>query len=211
MTFARRQILTAGLSAVTTCGAIVAGKGLLDRLIPADLREPAKAAPASIASDDTDVRPPAPAEVRRIFAHNTHTGEVLNAVYYEAGRYIPDALAAAKHVLRDWRNGQQHFMDPHLFDLLHNLRIRLGTNQPFQIWSGYRSPATNAMLHARSEQVASKSQHLLGKAVDITVEGVDLAHLHRAALSLRGGGVGFYPESGFVHVDVGRVREWAAA
>ena len=121
---------------------------------------------------------------------------------------MPDALAEAQKALRDWRNGEEHFMDPRLFDVMHGIQQRLETNQPFQIISGYRSPQTNAMMHARSEGVASHSQHMLGKASDIRVQGVDLARLHQAALSLKAGGVGYYPVSDFVHVDVARVRTW---
>jgi uncharacterized protein YcbK (DUF882 family) len=150
-------------------------------------------------------------EVRRVSVHNLHTGDKLDAVYFENGRYVPDALAEAMRVLRDWRNGQEHAMDPRLFDVLHNVSARLETTSPFQIISGYRSPATNAMLHSRSDGVASHSQHMLGKASDIRVQGVELAHLHKAALSLAAGGVGFYPVSNFVHVDVGPVRRWTGA
>ena len=110
--------------------------------------------------------------------------------------------------MRDWRNGQEHAMDPRLFDLLHAIQSRLEVKTPFQLISGYRSPQTNAMLHSDSHQVASKSQHVLGRASDIRVEGVDLANLHKAASSLKAGGVGFYPVSNFVHVDVGPVRQW---
>jgi len=151
----------------------------------------------------------AEAEVRRAFIHNLHTGETLNAVYFEGGRYVPDALAEAMRVMRDWRNGQEHAMDPRLFDALHGIRETLGVNKPMQLISGFRSPATNARLHAESGQVAAHSQHLLGKASDIRIEGVALDHLHRAALSLRAGGVGYYPQSDFVHVDVGPVRQWS--
>jgi uncharacterized protein YcbK (DUF882 family) len=102
-------------------------------------------------------------------------------------------------------------MDPRLFDVLHGLGAKLGSRQPFQLISGYRSPQTNAMLHAESGQVASHSQHLLGKASDIRIQGVPLARLHEAALSLRAGGVGYYPVSDFVHVDVGPVRKWSGS
>ncbi|HEX3700461.1 MAG TPA: DUF882 domain-containing protein [Phenylobacterium sp.] len=149
--------------------------------------------------------------VRRVALHNLHTGDKFDEVYWEKGAYVPDALAAAQHALRDWRNGEEHFMDPKLFDVLHGVSQKLGTAQPFQIISGYRSPKTNAMLHARSEGVASHSQHMLGKASDIRVQGVELTHLHNAALSLKAGGVGFYPVSNFVHVDVARVRTWQGA
>jgi len=162
--------------------------------------------------------PPAPPivkklvdDVRRAFVHNLHTGETLDAVYFENGVYVPDALRAAMKVLRDWRSGQEHFMDPRLFDLLHKLRLKMDVRGAFQIISGYRSAATNALMRKHSKEVAEHSQHILGKALDISMPGVELAHLHRAALSLRAGGVGFYPNSGFVHVDVGPVRQWAEA
>jgi uncharacterized protein YcbK (DUF882 family) len=147
-------------------------------------------------------------EMRRITLLNLHTGDRFDEVYWEKGAYVPDALAAAQRVLRDWRNGEEHFMDPKLFDLLHSISAKLETRSPFQIISGYRSPQTNAMLHERSAGVASHSQHVLGKAADIRVEGIDLANLHKAALSLEAGGVGLYPVSDFVHVDVARVRSW---
>jgi len=134
---------------------------------------------------------------------------VLDTVYWESGRYVPDALAEAMRVMRDWRNGEEHAMDPRLFDVLHAVQRKLEVNRPVQLVSGFRSPATNAMLHAESHQVAAHSQHLLGKASDIRIDGVDLRNLHRAALSLSAGGVGFYPQSDFVHVDVGPVRQWS--
>jgi uncharacterized protein YcbK (DUF882 family) len=148
------------------------------------------------------------ADVRRVVLHNLHTGDRFDEVYWEKGTYVPDALAAAQHALRDWRNGEEHFMDPKLFDVLHAISQKLETSQPFQIISGYRSPASNAAMHARSSGVAEHSQHMLGKASDIRVDGVELTHLHNAALSLKAGGVGFYPVSNFVHVDVARVRTW---
>ena len=153
----------------------------------------------------------APGEVRRAVLHNLHTGEAFDEVYFANGRYMPDALAAAQKVLRDWRTGDQHYMDPGLFDALHAIQGRLETRAPFQIISGYRSPRTNAMLHARSSGVASNSQHTVGKAVDVRIQGVDLNNLHRAALNVSAGGVGLYPVSNFVHVDVGRVRRWTGA
>jgi uncharacterized protein YcbK (DUF882 family) len=146
--------------------------------------------------------------VRKALLHNLHTGETFNEVYFEGGRYVPQALAEAMKVLRDWRNGQEHAMDPRLFDALHAISLKLETNKPFQIISGYRSPQTNAALHARSSGVASNSQHMVGKASDVRIEGVDLRNLHKAALSVSAGGVGFYPVSNFVHVDVARVRQW---
>lgn len=148
---------------------------------------------------------------RRVAFHNLHTGESLNAVYWEQGRYVPGALSEVNHVLRDYRSGDVHPIDPRLLDLLDTLSAQVETRGPFHVISGYRSPRTNAMLHARSHGVAIKSLHMKGLAIDIRLPDVDLAHLHRAALGLRGGGVGYYPGEDFVHVDVGPVRQWGGA
>ena len=145
---------------------------------------------------------------RLAHVHNLHTGESLRAVYYENGRYVPDALSELMKVLRDWRSGEEHLMDPRLFDVMHAVRAKLEVSAPFQVISGYRSAATNAMMHERSHGVAMNSQHVQGKASDVRLEGVELHHLRAAALELGAGGVGYYPVSNFVHMDVGPVREW---
>jgi uncharacterized protein YcbK (DUF882 family) len=196
MIIARRRVLTLGLASSAVCLLPLKAAGTLSS--PALLRGPDRGAALSSLSSP-----------RRAFLHNLHTGETLDEVYFAGGRYVPGALAEAMRVLRDWRDGEEHSMDPQLFDLLHDLRARTEASAPFQIISGYRSPATNAKLHAESHEVASKSQHMLGKALDIRIEGVDLSHLHQAALSLNAGGVGYYPRSDFVHVDVGPLRQWA--
>jgi uncharacterized protein YcbK (DUF882 family) len=213
MTPARRQILGYGMaSAVAAAGVVPMASALYPRvqepvLPPSDLRPQIE--PVETAANVT--APKLAEDVRRAFVHNLHTGETLDAVYYENGGYVPGALHAAMKVLRDWRSGEEHFMDPRLFDLMHTLRQKMEVRGAFQIVSGYRSAATNALMRKHSKEVAEHSQHILGKALDIGMEGVELAHLHRAALSLRAGGVGFYPNSGFVHVDVGPVRQWAEA
>jgi uncharacterized protein YcbK (DUF882 family) len=199
MDIARRSLLGLSAGAGLVAGVNPLGRSLIET--PPVLRA---AAPVP-----RPPSPPSPNDIRRAFLHNLHTGETLDAVYWEAGKYVPGALAEAMRVMRDWRDGQEHAMDPRLFDLLHAIQTRLEVNRPFQLISGYRSPATNAALHAESGEVAAHSQHLLGKASDIRVEGVELANLHRAALSLKGGGVGFYPVSNFVHVDVAAVRQWS--
>jgi len=150
-------------------------------------------------------------EPRRAILDNLHTGEKFNEVYFANGSYLPDALAEATRVMRDWRTGEERFIDPALFDALHAIRGKLETRAQFQIISGYRSPKTNAMLHGRSKGVATNSQHTVGKAIDVRVPGVELAHLNGAALAVGAGGVGFYPVSNFVHVDTGRVRQWRGA
>lgn len=145
---------------------------------------------------------------RSLAVVNLHTGEKLKATYWEAGRYVPDALSAMNHVLRDHRTGEVHEMAPSLLDLVTTLRQRLDTSETVQIISGYRSPKSNAALHARSNGVATRSLHMQGQALDIRIAGVDLTRLRDAALDLKAGGVGFYPGSNFVHVDIGRVRRW---
>jgi uncharacterized protein YcbK (DUF882 family) len=147
-------------------------------------------------------------EPRSVALHNLHTDERLEAVYWDDGRYVPDALAAVNHVLRDFRTGDEHMIDPRLLDLLTAVHGKVEAARPFQVISGYRSPRTNAMLHERSSGVASGSLHMQGMAIDVRVEGVALSHLHNAALDLGRGGVGLYPVSDFVHMDVGRVRRW---
>jgi uncharacterized protein YcbK (DUF882 family) len=205
MIVARRRALMLGLAT----SAIGLSSLRADAAIssPAGFRGAMDAAAASKSTRFADTE--ASSTARRAYLHNLHTGDTLDAVYFADGRYVPGALAAAMRVLRDWRDGEEHLMDPQLFDLLHHLRIRTEASAPFQIISGYRSPATNAMMHAESHEVAAKSQHMFGRALDIRIQGVDLARLHQAALSLRAGGVGYYPQSDFVHVDVGPLRQWS--
>ena len=151
--------------------------------------------------------PPEP-NPRRLALVNTHTGDAFNDAYWSAGDYVPEALLAIAHVMRDHRSGEVHAIDPRLLDLLHDLHASVGASAPYQIISGYRSPATNAALHAQSNGVASRSLHMEGRAIDIRIAGVDLPRLRDAAIQMGRGGVGFYPDSDFIHVDTGRVRRW---
>ena len=151
------------------------------------------------------------APVRSLSFFNTHTGERLKTTYCCDGKYEPEALKQINHILRDWRVDQVKPIDPNLLDLLHELSGTLETDSPYHIISGYRSPVTNATLRTKGGAhtgVASRSLHMVGKAIDIRVPGVRLDHLRGAARSLKLGGVGFYPSSNFVHVDTGRVRFW---
>lgn len=146
---------------------------------------------------------------RALSFYNTHTAERVKTVYWADGNYVPEGLAQANKVLRDFRTGEVHPIDPELFDLLHRAQMLTeAKGRTFEIISGYRSPKTNAMLNSKSHGVAKKSQHMLGKAMDVRLQGVQLDQLRKAALALKGGGVGYYPESNFVHMDTGRVRFW---
>lgn len=145
---------------------------------------------------------------RSLAIHNLNTGEKLEALYFDQGAYVPDALTAVNKVMRDRRTGDVHPIDPKLLDLLVALRGQMEATACYELICGYRSPATNAALHAHSRQVASNSLHIQGMAADVRIGGLDVQHLHKAALALRGGGVGLYPISDFVHLDVGPVRQW---
>jgi len=145
---------------------------------------------------------------RAIAFEHTHTGEKLAVTYAYGDTYVPQAITAIDRLLRDFRNGETHAIDPALLDQLHTLATVTGTKASFQVISGYRSPATNRMLQRNGGGVASHSLHLEGRAIDIRLADVPLADLRDAALSLEAGGVGYYAASDFVHVDTGRVRRW---
>lgn len=145
---------------------------------------------------------------RELAFRNLHTGETLRAAYWDGGQYQPDALAEINRILRDHRTGEVYPMERDLLNLLADLKRELGTKQPFEIISGYRSPKTNAKLAAASNGVAKRSLHMRGMAVDIRVPGVELPTLRDTAIAMKRGGVGYYAKSGFIHVDVGRFRTW---
>jgi uncharacterized protein YcbK (DUF882 family) len=147
-------------------------------------------------------------EPRILTMHNLNTGETLEALYWDKGAYVPDALEAVNKLMRDHRTGEQHPIDPKLLDLLAALHGRIEAKACYELICGYRTPQTNAEMHRRSRQVAGNSLHVQGMAADVRIGGQPLEILQKAALALRGGGVGLYPRSDFVHLDVGPVRQW---
>lgn len=146
-------------------------------------------------------------ECRALSFVHTHTGESLSCVYYEGG-YDPATLARVNHFLRDFRTDEVHVIDPGVLDILFAVRSRAGTDDPFHVISGYRSPATNAFLRSHSSGVARHSLHMEGRAIDIRLPGFPTRKLRDIGLALRRGGVGYYPGSDFVHLDTGRLRSW---
>jgi uncharacterized protein YcbK (DUF882 family) len=143
--------------------------------------------------------------------HHLHTGESLNIVYRIGNTYLPAAEERLNYFLRDHRTNDVSHYDPKEFDLLHSVMSRLGRpNGVIDVVCGYRTPESNEYLRTRGEDtgVARNSQHVQAKAIDIRVPGVRTRKLRDVALSLKGGGVGYYPVSKFVHVDVGPVRQW---
>lgn len=145
---------------------------------------------------------------RALSFHNLHTGESLNVTYWADGHHLPGALSEVNRILRDFRTDEVWPIDVGLLDLLHRVQQSLETTAPFHIISGYRSPATNKKLRTNSSSVAKRSLHMRGMAIDVRVPGRQLRTLHKAAVAQKSGGVGKYPKSNFVHMDVGRVRYW---
>lgn len=146
---------------------------------------------------------------RRLAFYNTHTQEELCICYYSNGVYQPEALNRINHILRDHRTNQVSPIDPQLLDLLHVVSSKIRPCDPFHVISGYRSTATNEMLRkCGGGGVAKKSMHMHGKAIDIRLPGYKTERLRDLCINLQAGGVGYYPESNFVHIDIGRFRTW---
>jgi uncharacterized protein YcbK (DUF882 family) len=145
----------------------------------------------------------------RLRLFHTHTGEKLDVVYRNGDSYVPAGLTALDHFLRDYRNGEVHHYDPRLFDLLYELLDSAGRPDSWiSIVCGYRNPQTNSSLRSHGHGVARHSLHMQAMAIDIRLPGTSIAKLRDLALALHEGGVGYYPASDFIHVDVGRVRHW---
>jgi uncharacterized protein YcbK (DUF882 family) len=149
------------------------------------------------------------AAARTLDMVHTHTGEAIDLVFAVGRDYVQASLAALNRFLRDHYTGDVGPIDPRLFDLLHRVQGMVGGAGRFEVISGYRCPATNDRLRRTGGGgVARRSLHMDGQAIDVRCTGVKLADLRDAALTLRGGGVGYYPREGFVHLDTGRVRAW---
>jgi len=145
---------------------------------------------------------------RRLKLFNNHTNESFSGPYWSRGRYLRDALSDIDYLLRDHRNGAVQAIDRDLLDLLYTLDTKVSSGAGLRVISGYRSPATNAMLVKQGQNVAKKSFHMKGMAIDIAVPGRKLTELRDAALREKRGGVALYSKPGFVHVDVGPIRTW---
>ena len=145
---------------------------------------------------------------RSLRFYNTHTGETLRTLFWADGQFIPEALQDINHLLRDHRNDKVAAMDPELLVLLDRVSSQFSNHEVIHVISGYRSPETNQKLAEASGGVAKNSMQMEGKANDVRIPGLDLERLHKAALALKGGGVGYYPDSQFVHMDTGRLRHW---
>lgn len=147
-------------------------------------------------------------DIRRIRMYSGRTGERIDMIYWIDGNYIEDAVKEVNHFMRDWRTNQVKKMDLRTVDIMaasHNL---LEVDEPYMLLSGYRSPQTNAMLRSRSRGVAKNSLHMRGQAADLRLSTRSVGQMARAAQACRGGGVGKYSRSNFVHMDCGELRTW---
>ena len=145
----------------------------------------------------------------RLLVFHTHTGERLDIVFRRGDKYVPEAIAKLDYFLRDHRTGEVRHFDPRMYDMLEELTYVVGhPSGQIDIVCGYRTPWSNEFLRARTAGVAKNSLHLRAEAIDLRMPGVETSQLREAALSLHDGGVGYYPHSDFIHVDIGRVRQW---
>ncbi|WP_339058169.1 YcbK family protein [Candidatus Regiella endosymbiont of Tuberolachnus salignus] len=145
---------------------------------------------------------------RTLKLNNIHTGESIKAEFSNGIGYNKEELVRLNYFFRDFRRNEVKSIDPQLYDQLYRLQHLLNTEKPIQLISGYRSPKTNESLRSQSSGVAKNSFHKVGRAVDFRIEGVPLARVRQAALTMRAGGVGYYPKSNFLHIDTGLVRTW---
>lgn len=149
-------------------------------------------------------------DIRRLRMYSGRTGEKIDTIYWIDGQYVREALREVNFFMRDWRDGQTIAIDQRSIDIIAATHKLLDTNEPYMLLSGYRSPATNAMLRSRSRGVARNSLHLTGKAADLRMRGRSVQQIAAAAEACKAGGVGRYSRSNFVHMDCGSVRNWGA-
>ncbi len=148
---------------------------------------------------------------RRLRLFNVNTNEAFDGVYWRDGNYLPPALSMLNQILRDHRANESTHMDPELFDLLHAIAQRVGTDDFYHVISAYRTPETNNAKVLKSRRVARNSQHMEGRAMDLRLPDMTTDGIARIALSMHEGGVGLYRRDGFVHIDTGEPRTWGAA
>jgi uncharacterized protein YcbK (DUF882 family) len=145
---------------------------------------------------------------RSLSLFNPRTKESFEGIYYCNGDYVPSALKIINHIMRDTRTDAVKTIDKNLLDLISAISLKLKPKEPFRVISGYRSPKTNNLLRKSGKGAAKNSYHLKGQAVDIRLPGHRISELRKAAYELKSGGIGYYPKSRFVHIDVGPIRYW---
>ena len=147
-------------------------------------------------------------DVRRIRMYSGRTGERMDTIYWIEGKYVPEAVNEVNYFMRDWRTDKVKDIDLRAIDIMAAAHNLMDVDEPYMLLSGYRSPQTNAMLRSRSRRVAKNSLHMKGQAADLRLATRSVSQMARAAAACRGGGVGKYSRSNFVHMDCGVVRTW---
>ena len=147
-------------------------------------------------------------DIRRLRMYSGRTGERIDMIYWIEGQYLKDAVKEVNHFMRDWRTDQVKLIDLRTVDIMAAAHNLMDANEPYLLLSGYRSPQTNAMLRSRSRGVAKNSLHMKGQAADLRLNNRSVYQMAKAARACRGGGVGTYSGSNFVHMDCGDVRSW---
>jgi uncharacterized protein YcbK (DUF882 family) len=147
-------------------------------------------------------------DIRRIRMYSGRTGESMDTIYWIEGEYIKEVMKEINYFMRDWRSDDTHRMDMRMVDIMAAAHRLMDVSEPYMLLSGYRSPATNAMLRSRSKGVARNSLHMQGQAADLRLKSRSVGQMAKAAAACASGGVGKYSRSNFVHMDCGPVRSW---
>ena len=147
-------------------------------------------------------------DIRRVRLYSGRTGESIDTIYWIDGEYIPEVMKEINHFMRDWRSDDVIKMDPRNMDIIAAAHRLMDVNEPYMLLSGYRSPATNALLRSQSGGVAKNSLHMKGQAADLRLKSRTVGQMAKAAKVCAAGGVGTYSRSNFVHMDCGPVRAW---
>ncbi|MEM9872458.1 MAG: DUF882 domain-containing protein [Pseudomonadota bacterium] len=147
-------------------------------------------------------------DIRRLRMYSGRTGERIDMIYWIEGKYIKESVKEINHFMRDWRTNQVKAIDLRTVDIMAAAHNLLDAEEPYMLLSGYRSPQTNNMLRSRGRGVAKNSLHMKGQAADLRLSTRSVSQMARAAAACRGGGVGKYSGSNFVHMDCGQVRSW---
>lgn len=147
-------------------------------------------------------------DIRRVRMYSGRTGERIDMIYWIEGEYVREAVKEINHFMRDWRTDGIKSMDLRTIDIMSAAHNLMDASEPYMLLSGYRSPQTNAMLRSRSRGVAKNSLHVKGQAADLRLSSRSVSQIARAAQACKGGGVGKYSRSNFVHMDCGVVRTW---
>jgi uncharacterized protein YcbK (DUF882 family) len=148
-------------------------------------------------------------DIRRIKMYSGRTGERIDMIYWIEGKYIKDAVREVNYFMRDWRTNDTYKMDLRTVDIMAAAHNLMDVDEPYMLLSGYRSPKTNALLRSRYRGVAKNSLHMRGQAADLRLNSRSVHQVAKAAAACRGGGVGRYSGSNFVHMDCGTIRMWA--